>query len=231
MWRAVQVQTLFHEFGHALNSVMCDNALQHMFGARGPLDAVELPSHILEAAVLQEEVLEWLLATSHPGAAASATREKLKQTVLLQEGFCSSVAHLQSLALPRMDACLHGPQPPETAAALEERYVAEVNSVMPLPVPRGAYAHFSMTHAITYGGLCHAYQYAETVAERIWRDHLGARFGQEQGGREVAELLIRPGGALDASLAMDRLLPRHGHAESTQSILSAVSVGGASSVN
>lgn len=219
---------MFHEFGHALNSVMCDNALQHMFGARGPLDAVELPSHILEAAVLQEEVLDWLLAAGHAGV-GSAAREQLKQTVLLQEGFCSSVAHLQSLALPRMDACLHGAQLPETAAALEERYVAEMNSVLPLPVPPRAFAHFSMTHAITYGGLCHAYQYAETVAERIWRDHLEARFGQEQGGRQVAELLIRPGGALNATLAMERLLPRHGDVESTHSMASAV--GGRSSVN
>lgn len=199
------MQTLFHEFGHALNSVMCDNDLQHMFGARGPLDAVELPSHILEEAVLHEEVLDWLLESGYPDANHSS-REQLKQTILLQEGFCSSVQRLQGLALPRMDACLHGPEPPENAGALRERYVAEVNCVLPLPSPEGIFPHFSMTHAITYGGLCHAYQYAETLAKDIWEQHLAERFGEEHGGMQVAEVLIRPGGALDADFALKQLL-------------------------
>lgn len=199
---------------------MCDNDLQHMFGARGPLDAVELPSHILEAAVMHGEVLEWLLAAGHAGL-DSGRREQLKQMLLLQEGFCSNVLHLQSLALPRMDACLHGERPPTTAAALQESYVAEVNRVLPLPAPHGTFPHFSMTHAITYGGLCHAYQYAETLAGRIWQEHLAERFGQEQGGREVAELLIRPGGAVDATAAMERLLPGHEGMHRPKSVLAA----------
>lgn len=204
----MQVQTLFHEFGHALNSVMCDNELQHMFGARGPLDAVELPSHILEAAVLHGDVLDWLLEATHDPSDAVA-RERLKQTLLLQEGFCSSLLQLQGLALPRMDACLHGDRPPASASELQEEYLEQINSVLPLPAPAGTFPHFSMMHAVTYGGLCHAYQYAQTAATRIWREHLAERFSQQGGGMQVADLLIRPGGAVDAAAALDVLLPRH----------------------
>eukprot|EP00892_Ulva_mutabilis_P011909 jgi/Ulvmu1/9090/UM005_0185.1 len=200
-----EVQTLFHEFGHALNSVMCDNELQHMFGARGPLDAVELPSHILEAAVVHGDVLEWLLVASHSGLSAPA-RDRLKQTLLLQEDYCSSALRMQSLALPRMDACLHSAQPPAAAAALQAQYLEHVNSVLPLPAPAGTFPHFSMTHAITYGGLCHSYQYAETMAARIWRERLSERFAEPGAGKEVADLLIRPGGAVDANAALQRLL-------------------------
>lgn len=201
----MQVQTLFHEFGHALNSVMCDNDLQHMFGARGPLDAVELPSHILEAAVLHSDVLGWLLEAGHSGLDGGA-RERLKQTLLLQEDFCSSVQRMQSLALPKMDACLHGSRPPVTAAGLQEEYLGHVNSVLPLRAPAGTFQHFSMTHAITYGGLCHAYEYAETAADRIWKEHLSERFAQPGAGMQVADLLFRPGGAVDATTALKMLL-------------------------
>ena len=43
-----EVETLFHEFGHALHSMLSATEFQHLHGTRGPIDWVELPSHLTE---------------------------------------------------------------------------------------------------------------------------------------------------------------------------------------
>ena len=43
-----EVETLFHEFGHAIHSLFSRTEFQHLSGTRGALDFVELPSHLME---------------------------------------------------------------------------------------------------------------------------------------------------------------------------------------
>ncbi len=43
-----ELETLFHEFGHALHSLLSRTEFQHLSGTRGALDFVELPSHVFE---------------------------------------------------------------------------------------------------------------------------------------------------------------------------------------
>jgi intermediate peptidase len=42
------LQALFHEWGHATHHLLCRNQYQHLSGARGELDFVELPSTLFE---------------------------------------------------------------------------------------------------------------------------------------------------------------------------------------
>jgi mitochondrial intermediate peptidase len=42
------VETLHHEWGHALHSLLSRTTFQHLSGTRGGVDFVEVPSHLFE---------------------------------------------------------------------------------------------------------------------------------------------------------------------------------------
>lgn len=50
-----------YRYGHALHSVLSRTKYQHLSGTRGPLDAVEVPSHILEKFLTDERVVDAIL--------------------------------------------------------------------------------------------------------------------------------------------------------------------------
>lgn len=43
------LELLFHEAGHALHTLLSRTVHQHLSGTRGPLDMMEIPSHVIEA--------------------------------------------------------------------------------------------------------------------------------------------------------------------------------------
>ena len=199
---ALQVETLFHEFGHAMNTLLCRNRLQHLSGARGPLDVVELPSHVLERAASQPSVLARLLA-----AHSEQDVRRGQDIVATRANSCRSMRALQSLVLPSIDSELHGASPPGTRAELQRIVQATTQQVLGLSVPEETYAGVSMNHVLTYGSLCHAYPYADAIADAVWRHHLQGRVGDRGAGDALAEALYVPGGVLDAKAALDALAP------------------------
>jgi mitochondrial intermediate peptidase len=237
----LQVTTLFHEMGHGLNSVLCRNRLQHLFGARGPMDVVELPSHILERIASAPAVVDTLLAADRgedalrapaqstagsvadkliPGAvrklvgggeqkraeaAHAQEHERAKAALALRRGFCEHVRLLGSLVMPRLDCALHGANPPTSVRELRALVHSMCEDVLRCEVPPQSYAWLSLNHLVTYAGMCHAYPYAETIAERIWRDHLKEDAGDAEAGAVLRDAIFKPGAALDAERALSAL--------------------------
>ena len=195
--------------------MLCDNELQHLFGARGALDVVELPSHVLERAVLDPRVLHQLITSSLEGRDDSSPEviQNVQDALLLREKFCGSVGKMFSLLMPHTDALLHGQVPPSTPEQFEKEYSDTVASILPMPVPLGAFPRLSINHIVAYGGLCHSYTFADEIAKLVWDHHLS--YDPLTGG-DLDQLLYRPGGAVNVPLALGALLPHQAAADIQQ---------------
>jgi len=80
-----EVQTLFHEFGHALNSIFANNTYHTGFV---PQDAVELPSQIMENWALEPDMLKLYARHYQTGAVIPTTLvDKLKNSNMFNQGF------------------------------------------------------------------------------------------------------------------------------------------------
>jgi mitochondrial intermediate peptidase len=198
-----QVETLFHEVGHGLNSVLCDNRLQHMFGARGPLDVVELPSHIMERVSKDRAVIADVLRDGRSEEEVSLQCDAL----LVRARFCHNIKVLDGLVMSRLDRELHGPNPPSTPEDLRRRVQSVSEELLGYPVSANTYANLSINHLLTYPGLYHAYAYAGTIAELVWQHHLKQDVWNAGAGRVLVEKLFRPGGTLNAEQALGGLVP------------------------
>jgi len=80
-----EVLTFFHEFGHALNTLMADNRFRT---TNAPWDSVELPSQIMEHWTLEPEMLNIYARHYKTGEVIPAALvEKLKASSLFNQGF------------------------------------------------------------------------------------------------------------------------------------------------
>jgi len=83
-----EVQTLFHEFGHALHGLLSDCTYNKLSGTSVPRDFVELPSQIMENWVLEPEVLKMYAKHHETGEVIPQELiDKLKKATLFNQGF------------------------------------------------------------------------------------------------------------------------------------------------
>ncbi len=133
-----EVSTLFHEFGHALNSLFANGAYR---GYNVPQDAVELPSQIMENWTLEPEMLK-LYATHYKTGEVipAALVEKLKNSSLFNQGF-ETVEYLAACFLDMdwhtLDSALD-----HNVTLFEEKAMNDIN-LIPEILPRYRSTYFT----------------------------------------------------------------------------------------
>jgi peptidyl-dipeptidase Dcp len=96
-----EVKTLFHEFGHSLNTLLSTSTYR---GGFAPQDAVELPSQIMENWALEPELLELYAKHYQTGEVIpTALVDKLKNSYLFNQGF----VYVEYLAACFLDMAWH----------------------------------------------------------------------------------------------------------------------------
>lgn len=138
-----QISSLFHEYGHALHSVLSENKYQTLSGSRGPVDLAEIPSTLME--IIHENQLDGL----GKGEFKKVPGDKIRK----EETFQVQVA--------TFDQLIHSLEP---GAMNWTRDIANsLNSSL------SDNWFCTIPHLSTYGGTYFAYIYSKVMAETIWK--------------------------------------------------------------
>lgn len=141
-------QSVFHEFGHALHSVLSETKYQTLSGTRGPVDLAEIPSSLFElihdSTDVQDKLNESDTFKEIPG-------DKIRR----EEAFQVQIAALDQL--------LHVTEPQKENWTRDLAHQIETEFC----IKKERDWHCSLSHLSTYGGTYFSYLYSKSVARSI----------------------------------------------------------------
>ena len=195
-----EVNTLFHEFGHALHGLFSNVQYPYFSGTSVPRDFVEYPSQFNEMWATDPTVLANYAKHYQTGAPMpAALLDKVKRAKNFNEGFATT----EYLAAAIYDQSWHQLSATQTpaakdvmafeAAALKNAGIA----FMPVP-PRYHTPYFSHVFAGGYSAAYYAYIWTDVLAsdtQHWFRTHGGL---QRANGDFLRAKLLSRGGSVDA---------------------------------
>ncbi|RYZ65049.1 MAG: M3 family peptidase, partial [Proteobacteria bacterium] len=155
------VRTLFHEFGHALHSLLSDTKFVSLGGTNVYWDFVELPSQIMENWAIEEEGLN-LFARHYQTGEKMPTEliKKIQSSSKFQAGWFT----MRQVVFGMLDLAWHSADPSEISdiAAFEKKVTSRATLLQP---PAGANMSTSFSHIFAggYSAGYYSYKWAEVL--------------------------------------------------------------------
>ncbi|KAL2756378.1 hypothetical protein ACRALDRAFT_2105636 [Sodiomyces alcalophilus JCM 7366] len=194
-----QVETLFHEMGHAIHSILARTSLQNVAGTRCATDFAELPSTLMEHFAADPSVLG--LFARHWKTDEPLPYEMVAERIRLSKRFEGSDTENQIL-LAMLDQAYHSAEAggasfdsTKVYHDLQRRYAG-----MPPDPPQTCWQGF-FGHLHGYGSTYYSYLFDRVIAERVWRVVFRAGGGggaiDRANGERLKENLLKWGGSRD----------------------------------
>ena len=202
-----ETETLFHEFGHALHSLLSRTKFQHMSGTRAAMDFVETPSHLLEHFVWDPQFLKILAAHYQTG---QAMPEELIEQLRRSRYEFSALERQNQIIYAWFDQLLFGTSPLQNASGKVDTTAlfAQLNRENGIPYADGTHWHTQFGHLVTYGAGYYGYLYAQVFAGDIWRTLFEGQSLSRSSGERLWHGLLRHGGAKDPHEMLTDVLGR-----------------------
>ncbi len=203
-----EVETLFHEFGHAMHYVLTRAQFVRYAGTGVPGDFVEAPSHMLENWVWDKRVLDTFAADYRdpskkiPAETIAAMRAAKLATI--------GDHYRRQLSFGLLDLALHGP-PPAGEPVDCVKITNPVLSGVYLPVPEGTAFIAYFGHMVDgYDGGYYGYAWADAIAADMATvfEKAPGGFLDPQVGRRLREEVYAVGGSRDVNESIQKFLGR-----------------------
>ncbi|VDO01291.1 unnamed protein product [Rodentolepis nana] len=220
-----QVENLFHEWGHALHSVLGRTRYQHVTGTRCSTDLAELPSTLMEHFALDTRVTAQYARHFETGEAPNSA-EDVKALLHLNasRGYGQSVEVMLQLMYSMLDQRLHSDAPakilapfqtgmngPPSARLFNSLLKEHCGSWLSVELPQQL-AHLPVAtthrfgHLYSYGGRYYSYLMARAAAGLTWRKGFAADPWSSSFGRKYRDALLRHGGERRPQEMLSQLL-------------------------
>ena len=201
------VETIFHEFGHAMHSILTRAKSARFSGTSVPRDFVEAPSQMLENWVWDKKVLDSFAADYRdPTKKIPAdVLAQLKVARLATEG----TRYRRQLAFALMDLTLHTQVHDDNAAQtlpLSNQVLADV--FLAEPPDTASIAYFG--HIIGYDAGYYGYAWADAIAADMASVFEKAPDGyfDRSAGRRLRKEIYEVGDSRDVNVSIERFLGR-----------------------
>lgn len=161
-----EARTIFHEFGHALHSLLADGYYKGLSGTSVLWDFVELPSQIMENWLLEEEALNLFAKHYQTG---EALPKELLDKVIAAKNFQAGIANINQLRYGMMDFAWHT-TPADSITDVDAFEKAATKPYKLLPEVEGSNLSCSFAHIFAggYSAGYYSYKWAEALEADAW---------------------------------------------------------------
>ena len=215
------VETLFHEFGHALHSILTRARFARFSGTSVPRDFVEAPSQMLENWVWDKKVLD-SFAADYRDSSKKIPREILAR---LKEAKLATVAtfYRRQLSFALLDLALHS----EIKGGTKQDEVKISNDILsevflPVPPDTAFVAYFG--HLMGYDAGYYGYAWADAIAAdlaTVFEKSPGGYYDTKV-GRRLRNEIYAPGDSRDVTVSIEKFL---GRKQSIEPFLKSLGIG------
>lgn len=191
-----EVNTTFHEFGHALHGLLSDVRYPSLSGTAVPRDFVEYPSQVNEMWAVHPDVLASYARHHETGEPIPA---ELVQALLASQSYGEGFRTTEFLAAALLDQAWHTLSPEqvptdvEDVVAFEERALADAGVALPEVPPRYRTTYFNHAFGGGYDAGYYSYIWSEVLdADTVdWFQTEGDHDGDGGLNREAGERFRR----------------------------------------
>jgi thimet oligopeptidase len=199
------VETLFHEFGHAMHSILTRANYARFSGTSVPRDFVEAPSQMLENWVWDKRVLDSFAADYRDPTQKipAAILSQLKAARLATEG----TRYRRQVSFGLMDLALHTQvRPGIDAVKLSNKILSDV--FLPLAPGTAFVAYFG--HIVGYDAGYYGYAWADAIAADMATVFEKAPDGyfDRGAGQRLRREIYEPGDSRDVAVSIKKFLGR-----------------------
>jgi thimet oligopeptidase len=201
------VETLFHEFGHAMHTILTRANYGRFSGTSVPRDFVEAPSQMLENWVWDKRVLDSFAADYRDPSKKIPEQilAKLKESRLATEG----TRYRRQLSFGLTDLRLHTEihdNNADEALPLSNKVLSEV--FLPLVPDTAFVAYFG--HLMGYDAGYYGYAWADAIAADMATVFEKAPNGyfDQAAGRRLRTEIYEPGDSRDVNISIEKFLGR-----------------------
>jgi len=201
------VETLFHEFGHAMHTILTRAKYSRFSGTSVPRDFVEAPSQMLENWIWDKNVLDSFAADYRDPSKKIPAEilSKLKESKLATEG----TLYRRQISFGLMDMALHTQihdGNSQDIVKLSNRVLSE--SFPPVPENTAFVAYFDQI--VGYSAGYYGYAWADSIAADMATEFEKSPDGyfDKETGMRLRKEIYEPGNSRDVNVSIEKFLGR-----------------------
>ncbi|KAG7662469.1 OCT1 [[Candida] subhashii] len=194
-----QVDTIFHEMGHAMHSMLGRTQLHNLSGTRCATDFVELPSVLMEYFSKDPRVICQI--GRHYESNSLLPKELLsqshKQRIMLNncENFMQSKMAMLDQVLHNEDTVKNLPKGLDTFDSTKIYH--ELENKLEVFADEYSTWHGKFPHLFSYGAVYYSYLLDRAIAEKIWQGLFSEDPWSKEAGTKYRESILKWGGTRD----------------------------------